>query len=408
MRCAKNGDERRLHFSDSEGAIPPSTELLRKGVKLVFGVGHETSGATTYKESEIRELLEFTVANPEENHVMLDATSLLGAMPWGNALAREVTRRFCFFMPFQKAIGGISGYHILSFTPQALALVERNAKAPLSPIPRQLKLAVPVDARKPLSGERSVNIGPFYDGASDKMLGGVINTFNNLALAETTYGVISAERRVGSVFDMNRRSAENRAAVDLWLQSHPLFAAGVPEAERRGAAVTLLKVNDPGISDSPLHPVIIAKSKQLLSYDGITHHTGWHEPGLDVARYVNAFPGTPGDYRAWIGGIRDAADITALLDNIEYAYLRAKIAVIGAELKEQVEQHDTAAWPMPPNLPALRQSAEALLAIVSALDSTSQQGLRQQQWQRHEERLKASAADVVLQLQAAGLSGSGP
>ena len=37
---------------------------------------------------------------------------------------------------------------------------------------------------------------------------------------------------------------------------------------------------------------------------GVTHPNGEHEAGLDVARYVNAFPGTPGDYRAWMGGIR--------------------------------------------------------------------------------------------------------
>ena len=51
-----------------------------------------------------------------------------------------------------------------------------------------------------------------------------------------------------------------------------------------------------------------------------------------MARYVNAFPGTPGDYRAWIGGIRPLEDITALLDNLQYAYLRAKVVVLEEEL----------------------------------------------------------------------------
>jgi hypothetical protein len=64
----------------------------------------------------------------------------------------------------------------------------------------------------------------------------------------------------------------------------------------------------------------------------VTHPDGTYEPGLDVARYVNAFPGTPGDYRAWIGGIRETADITALLENLQYAYLRAKVLVLEEEL----------------------------------------------------------------------------
>ena len=62
-----------------------------------------------------------------------------------------------------------------------------------------------------------------------------------------------------------------------------------------------------------------------------------YEQGLDVARYVNAFPGTPGDYRAWIGGIRPPEDITALLDNLTYAYHRARIVV----LEEELAKHGT-------------------------------------------------------------------
>lgn len=332
MRSSKGGNEARLHFADSEGAIPPADELTAKGVKLVFGVGHETTGATTYTGGEIRNLLAWIDRDPVNHHAMLDATSLLGAMPWGDELVAEVTAKCCFFMPFQKAIGGISGYFVISFTPHALALVESNAKTPITAIPRQMKLATPVDQKKPLSGKRTVDLGPFYDPSTDKMLGGVINTFSTLAFAETTFGLQRAARRVGSVSDMNRRSAENRAAIDGWLANSTLLEAGVRDANRRGAAVTLLKIRDLDIADPAIHARIIAASKQLLSYEGLTHPNGDREPGLDVARYVNAFPGTPGDYRAWIGGIRDAADIVALLENLQYAYLRAKAVVLEEEL----------------------------------------------------------------------------
>lgn len=332
MRLSKGGDESRLHFSGSEGVIPAPEELQAKGVKLVFGVGHETTGATTYTKQEIRNLLAWLDSNPEEHHAMLDATSLLGAMPWGDELVREVTAKCCFFMPFQKAIGGISGYFVISFTPQALALVERNAKAPITAIPRQLKLATPLDQRKPLTGERSVNIGPFYDPSADKMLGGVINTFSTLAFAETTFGLQRVAGMLGPVSAMNARSAANRTAINEWIAGQALLQLGVAEAERRGAAVTLLRINDPDVSDTAIHARIIARSKQLLGVEGLTHPNGVREQGLDVARYVNAFPGTPGDYRAWIGGIRDVADIVALLENLAYAYRRAKIVVLEEEL----------------------------------------------------------------------------
>ena len=297
-----------------------------------MGVGHETTGATTYSAADIANLLDWVDRNPAEHHVVLDATSMLGAMPWGEQAVAEVMAKCCLFMPFQKAIGGISGYYVASFTPQALDLIERNQKQPSWAIPRQLKIAAPVDPKRPLTGERTVKVGPIYDPALDRMLGGVINTFSTLAFAETTFGLLRAEKRIGNVAELNRRSAANREAINEWVSSNPLFELGVGDAEHRGAAVTLLKVKDDGITDAGVHARIVARSKQILAYDGITHANGWHEPGLDVARYINAFPGTPGDYRAWIGGIRPNEDIFALLDNLKYAYHRAKIVVLEEEL----------------------------------------------------------------------------
>ncbi|MCB2134966.1 MAG: hypothetical protein KDE08_03315, partial [Rhodobacteraceae bacterium] len=209
-------------------------------------------------------------------------------------------------------------------------------------IPRQLKLAAPVDPKMPLTGERSVKVGPIFAPEAGKMLGGVINTFSTLAFAETTFGLLRAEKRIGTVSDLNARSVKNRDAVNDWVAAHPLFQLGVDAPDYRGAAVTLLKVNDPDITDPAVHARIVAYSKAMLSYDGITHPNGDHEPGLDVARYINAFPGTPGDYRAWIGGIRPVEDIHALLDNLHYAYHRAKAAVLEEELAKAGVTFDAA------------------------------------------------------------------
>ena len=332
MRYARNGDESRIHFAEQEGIIPTAAELKAMGIKLFVGVGHETTGATTYSARDIEELLAWIAMDPANHHAMLDATSMLGAMPWGEKLVNEVITKCCMFMPFQKAIGGISGYYIISFTPAALALVEENQKQPSWAIPRQLKIAAPVDPKMPLTGERTVNVGPIYDPEQNKMLGGVINTYSTLAFAETTFGLLRAEKRIGTVSDLNLRSVKNREEVNRWVAAHPLFELGVTSEEHRGAAVTLLKVKDADITDPSIHARIVAYSKNILSYDGVTHPNGTYEPGLDVARYINAFPGTPGDYRAWIGGIRPISDITALLDNLHYAYHRAKIAVLEEEL----------------------------------------------------------------------------
>lgn len=335
MRYSKAGDENRLHFAASEGHVPSADELVQMGVKLFIGVGHETTGATTYSSADIENLLAWIERDPVNHHAVLDATSMLGAMPWGEERVRQVMSKCCLFMPFQKAIGGISGYFIISFTPAALDRVERNQKNPSWAIPRQLKVAAPVDPKKPLTGERTVKVGPIYDPEQGKMVGGVINTFSTLAFAETTFGLLRAEKRIGSVSEQNRRSVANREAANIWIAGQSLLEFGVADVERRGAAVTLLKVKDPAITDPALHARIIQASKQILAYDGITHPNGEYEAGQDVARYVNAFPGTPGDYRAWIGGIRPAADITALLENLSYAYNRAKAAVLEEELAKQ-------------------------------------------------------------------------
>ena len=45
---ARQGDPGRVHFAKTEGGIPSSDTLERLGIKVFFGVGHETTGATCY------------------------------------------------------------------------------------------------------------------------------------------------------------------------------------------------------------------------------------------------------------------------------------------------------------------------------------------------------------------------
>jgi phosphoserine aminotransferase len=384
QRYSRHGDESRLHFSSTEGEIPSADELESMAIRVFMGVGHETTGAMDYSIGDIENLIEWIDRDPETHHAVIDSTSMIGAMPWGEKLVEQVVDKCCMFMPLQKAIGGNSGYYVISLTPQALALINKNQNSPSWSIPRQVKLALPKDPLRPLSSEVTVDLGPIYDPVTETMSNGIINTYSTSALAETRFGLLRSERRIGSVREHNRRSVANRETVIKWVKSSDLLDLGVIDETRRGAAVTLLKVNDPDITDDELCASVIVRSKQLLGFEGITHANGDYEKGLDVARHVNAYPGTPGDYRAWIGGTRDESDIIALLENITYAYHRARILVAEEQLAEQgvsfearsataKQRQDT-----PELFAELRSMSEAMAAYWGAMDATSDEDRRQE------------------------------
>ena len=125
QKYAEKGDENRIHFSRTEGHIPSAGDLQKLGIKLFVGVGHETTGATTYAEEDVRNLLDWIDLDPVNHHAVIDATSTLGAMPWSYDVVQQIVQKCSLFMPFQKAIGGTAGYFIVSFTPEALELVEK-------------------------------------------------------------------------------------------------------------------------------------------------------------------------------------------------------------------------------------------------------------------------------------------
>ncbi len=324
MEASKNGDPSRLFFATQEGHLPTYNALKEGGIRLVFGVGHETTGATTYTEAEVLEVLKWVDDDPRSHHFIIDATSLLGAMTWSQGTTAAVMAKACMFMPLQKAIGGVAGYYVLALTQDALSLINANATKSGFAIPRQFKLAVPSDPRKPFSSKSSTALGPIFDASTGKLSGGVINTYALLAFAETAFAVVRNRLLFGDICTLNRRSSENRDLINAWLAQSPVFEHAVTDEERRGAAVTLIKVADQRITSVGQKNEIVALSKKRLSYDGYNLRNGAKAEGVDVARYINAFPGSPGDFRAWIGGIRDQASVLALLNNIEKAYLEAR------------------------------------------------------------------------------------
>ncbi len=422
QRYARNGDENRLHFSSLEGAIPCADELEAMGIRVFMGVGHETTGAMDYSVSDIRNLLEWIDRDPSSHHAVIDSTSMIGAMPWGDELVAEVVAKCCMFMPLQKAIGGNSGYYIISLTPQSLDLINKNQNDPSWSIPRQVKIALPKNPLKPLTSEVTTDLGPLYDPVSETMNSGVINTYSTAAFAETRFGLLRSEKRIGSVREHNRRSVENRDTVCDWVKCSDLLELGVADETRRGAAVTLLKVVDNEI-DEDLRSRSIIRSKQLLGFEGITHANGAYEQALDVARHINAYPGTPGDYRAWIGATRSQSDIIALLENVVYGYHRGRIAVIEEVLAEQGvtfepqsdsrivgESADKDLLTLGKDrqsVDELRQLSEQMAAFWGAMSALDSEDRRGDVVDRYGEELMKNIESYIARLEKLGLRRSG-
>src|ERR1700761_2146362 len=100
QKLSRDGDPGRIHFAGREGSIPTADELQSLGVQLFVGVGHETTGATTYNDADVRNLLEWLGRDPLLHHALIDGTSLLGSMPWPEELIAQLLAKACFFMPF--------------------------------------------------------------------------------------------------------------------------------------------------------------------------------------------------------------------------------------------------------------------------------------------------------------------
>ena len=95
QQFAANGNEDKVIFAGDEGTIPSADELAAMGITLFVGVGHETTGATTYTEAEVQSLLEWIDGDPQNRHAMIDATSMLGAMPWSQPVVDAFMQKCC-------------------------------------------------------------------------------------------------------------------------------------------------------------------------------------------------------------------------------------------------------------------------------------------------------------------------
>ncbi len=311
---------------------------------------------------------------------------MLGAMPWPEDLVTQLAGEGVFLHALSEKPSAVwPAISQRTFTPPASRSIEKNLRNPAWAIPRHLKLTVPRDAKRPLTGEQTTSLGPFYDPAQDKMLGGIINTFSNTAFAETTFGLISMQKRVAARVSSTADPPSNRAAVDEWLERHELFEHGVPDKARRGTSRHFAAGDRPG--QSPIPPFTAKPRREneaasrLRGIDPSGRRARARARRGALRERVSGHAGET--FRAWIGGARPVSDIVALLDNIEYCYLRAKVIALEEQLAARGSPVSTpprqgAEKPVsdPATLDEVRSACERLTAFWGAVSSTQDEARR--------------------------------
>lgn len=310
--CSQN-----IVFSSAEGVIPSAEELEKQGVNYVVAVGNETTGCTRLNEQDIKNLQNWKAKDPENRHIIIDGTSWIGSEYFPIKLAN-------IFTPLQKALGGPSMYGVMSLMPEAVTSIENT--------PGYLAVdTIHRLAENAGEGKRKLGKG-LYDAETDSM-GPVINTLDVRSLMEGIYALQRGKEKIGDLDTVIERSHQNYEIIEQWLASNNRFKFAVADESRRSRATALLELKDTEIPTDK-KAAIVAATKAFLGREGITLADGTHVEGMDAADNMNAYPGTPGDIRFWMGGVRDAADIEKLTKCLDYAYDVAKAAVLRQEHPE--------------------------------------------------------------------------
>lgn len=215
-----------------------------------------------------------------------DATSAVFAydMPWP---LLDVTT-----WSWQKVLGSEGAHGMIVLSPRAVERLE-TFKAP-RPLPKIFRMT---------------QKGKLMEGL---FAAETINTPSMLAAADCL-DALKWVKSIGGFAGTKARSAANFAAVDAWVKGSDWadFLARVPET--RSKTSVCLKIKDPWfetLAADARHPFIKAMVKPL-DQDGIAY---------DIAGHKDAAPGI----RIWCGATVEAADVSALLPWLDWAYAQAK------------------------------------------------------------------------------------
>jgi phosphoserine aminotransferase len=219
------------------------------------------------------------IADDREGLCIADATSAVFAydIPWDKVDVATFS--------WQKVLGGEAAHGVLILGPRAVERLETHT--PSWPLPKVFRLMA----------KGALNEGVFK--------GETINTPSLLAVEDAIFALEWA-KELGGLGALQKRAADNAAALDAVVESLPWLSHLVEDAAIRSKTSVCLKVE--GADEA----AIKALASVLEAEDA----------GYDVAGHRDA----PAGLRIWCGATVDATDITALGPWLDWAWAQVRPA----------------------------------------------------------------------------------
>jgi phosphoserine aminotransferase len=219
------------------------------------------------------------IADDREGLCIADATSAVFAydIPWDKVDVATFS--------WQKVLGGEAAHGVLILGPRAVERLETHT--PSWPLPKVFRLMA----------KGALNEGVFK--------GETINTPSLLAVEDAIFALEWA-KELGGLGALQKRAADNAAALDAVVDSLPWLSHLVEDPAIRSKTSVCLKVA--GADEA----AIKALAAVLEAEDA----------GYDVAGHRDA----PAGLRIWCGATVDAADITALGPWLDWAWSQVRAA----------------------------------------------------------------------------------
>ncbi|MFK8029327.1 MAG: phosphoserine transaminase [Gammaproteobacteria bacterium] len=219
-----------------------------------------------------------------EGLALCDATSAAFAMPLDYSKLDVIT------WSFQKVMGGEAGFGMLALSPKAVARLE--SYTPDRPLPKVFRL----------TKNGKINEGIFK--------GATINTPSMIAVEDMHMALDWAEE-IGGLQALFGRCNANFEALNSWVTQRDWIDWLPSEVATRSNTSMCLKITHPEF----------AKLDDDAQRAAVKTLVGWLAEE-NVAYDINAYRAAPPGLRIWGGATVDAADITAMLPWLDWAFTR--------------------------------------------------------------------------------------
>ncbi len=220
------------------------------------------------------------IADDREGLTICDATSAAFAMdlPWDKL---DVTT-----WSWQKVLGGEGAHGIIVLSPRAVERLETYT--PPWPMPKIFRLT---------------KGGKLIDGI---FKGETINTPSMLCV-EDVLDALNWAKEIGGLPAMNKRSADNLAAVEAWVSKTDWIEFLCADEATRSNTSICLKLSDACPLEGDARASAPKKMSKLLEDQG-------------VAFDINGYRDAPAGLRLWGGATVDTKDMADLMGWLDWAY----------------------------------------------------------------------------------------